>query len=131
MLRKKTSQAFTLVEVAMAVALVAIGIVVAGLAYRGYSQWAVEHASRENAQNLVNAVIHARAQGVSIAGNGHTFPLAVTVTRANEIYGQIDGPIATAGGVVQILPEGYTVIHEDVFPSGWMETSPGIFAPIP
>lgn len=122
---------FTLIDVAMAIALVVIGIGVVGLSYAGYRDWGLDQARRTNAQNLVNAVLQARAQGVSVDGNGNTFPLVVTLTRANQIYAQISGSLTVVNGTVQIVPVGFAITEEEVLPVGWVENSPGSFGPIP
>ncbi len=130
----RCSRAFTLIEVTLAIALVAIGLSVAALAYIGYNSWGKDTAAHSNAVNLVTAVAQANSHGLLVTGNGHTFPVTVNVARANEIYAQISGPITAVGGqaaIVQIIATGYQLPTNASLPTGWSETAPGVFGPIP
>lgn len=127
----KSRKGFTLIEVAMAIALVAIGLTVGVLGYNGYQAWAAETAAKENAQNLVSAVAQARALGEAptLADSAGA---TITVTEANAIYAQIDGDITPDGASapVQIVPAGFQLPASATFPSGFRAVG-GLLTPLP
>lgn len=131
MAHSPTARGYTIIEVTMVISLVAIGLAVAALGYRGYREWAFNQAAQRNANVLVMAVLQAKSHGVSVSSGGNTFPRVVTITRANEIFAEIGGPISIDGSSVEILPSGFAFAPHQELPPNWRELSPGIFEPIP
>lgn len=127
----KSSKGFTLIEIAMAIALVAIGLTVAVLGYNGYQSWARGNAEKQNAQTLVNAVTQFKTLGGVITG---TAADPMTLTRANAIYAQLDGDLSGLVGSadpIEIVPAGFQLPTSASFPDGWGESALGVFEPIP
>ena len=121
---------FTLIEVSLAIALIAVGLTVAVLVYNEYTTWAQANADRENARNLVAAVAHYRvASNRAIVDTGFVVG-PVTTTRAQIIYDQIASGTGLPGGVM-IVPPGYRLPSGVAFPVDWNESASGVFAPIP
>ena len=104
----KSIKGFTLIEVSMAIALVAIGLTVGILGYNGYQSWATTNAAAENSQNLANAVAQYKALGGdTVALNtalGATNHAAVTKSIANAVYAVIAD--TTTNG----LPSGVHIV---------------------
>ena len=108
----KSIKGFTLIEVSMAIALVAIGLTVGILGYNGYQSWATTNAAAENTQNLANAVAQYKALGGTVStlhtALGSTDAAPVTNGIATAVYGVIKAGAGLPSGVA-IVPSTFTL----------------------
>ncbi len=128
LLNKNRKSGFTLIEISMAIALVAIGLTVSVLGFTGYQSWATGNAKGQNARNLAEALIQYKGNGGSgsfTAAAYTTTTAAMTITQAQAIVDIVSTGAGLPAGTA-IFPAGYKLPTGSQYPIGFIVDNAGI-----